>query len=162
MHQNDNSNWPQMDNNIASIVRGLFRTRNFIWDQDHQIVAEFALTWGQFDTLVSLRNAPPPHRLSPTELYDAVQVTSGGLTKILIGLEQKRLVTRVDNPDDGRSRLVEVTSAGCELVEDIINQLIKTNLNLLSKSLTKQEIDQLAQLLNKVLLGLEKTKCITS
>lgn len=155
MQRKKESHWPQLEGSVAKIVRGLFRARNFIWDQDHRIVDEYGLTWGQFDTLVSLRSAPPPFCLSPTELYQAVQVTSGGLTKILNGLERKYLIERLDNPNDGRSRLVQITDEGCALVEGIINHLIETNRSLLGKSLTDKEIDTLARLLDKILSALE-------
>ena len=44
--------------------------------------------------------------LSPTQLYTAEQVTSGGMTKMMHALSDAQLIERIDNPKDGRSRLV--------------------------------------------------------
>ncbi|MBC8555953.1 MAG: MarR family transcriptional regulator [Gammaproteobacteria bacterium] len=155
MSQQSNLEWKQLESDTARIVHGLFRVRNFIWEQDHRIVGEYGLTWGQFTTLVELRKAIPLNRLSPTELYDAVQVTSGGLTKILNGLEQKSLVERVDNPEDGRSLLVQITDNGRTLIEEVVDHLVDINRALLGKSLSNQQIESLAGLLDIALSELE-------
>ena len=150
------SSWPITVTTTAVIVKSLFRCRNFIWDNDHKIVDQFGLTWGQFDTLVALRFAGSPYQLSPTQLYDAVQVSSGGLTKILIGLESKGLVTRTDNPDDQRSRLVRLAPKGRKMVEKIADQLASINGDLIAEAMGPDEREELAKLLGKLPGALEQ------
>ena len=45
-----------------------------------------------------LRSVPSPYELTPTELYDAVLLSSGGMTKVLRRLETRGLVSRGENP----------------------------------------------------------------
>ena len=136
------------------IVRGLFRSRNHIWDNDHRIVASYGVTWSQFVTLIALGSAPE-HTLSPTDLYDAAQVSSGGMSKMLHGLTEAGYVERLDNPKDKRSRLVSLLPAGQELSNAISNELLATNTVLFRGILSEAECEQLAGLLNKLMLGLE-------
>jgi DNA-binding MarR family transcriptional regulator len=152
----DKSGWDVISTTTGRIVRTLFRSRNHIWDNDHRIVERLGLTWAQFDTLVALRRRPPPHRLSPTELYDAVQVTSGGLTKMLDGLEQQGYLIRMDNPSDRRSRFAELTSGGKRLVEKIVDELIRTNGGIFDHALSSDEQQELARLLEKLCAALDR------
>ena len=139
----------------ARIVPVLFRSRNFIWDNDHKLVEAHGVTWSQFLTLTSLRWANPEQTLSPTQLYAAAQVTSGGLTKMLHALEAQGLVERRDNPKDKRSRLVALTAEGARLEATIVTDLIATNQELIGGILTPDESEELARLLRKLSLGLE-------
>lgn len=150
------SNWPVTLSTTGVIVKSLFRCRNFIWENDHKIVDQFGLTWGQFETLVALRFVGSPYQLSPTQLYDAVQVSSGGLTKILIGLEKMGLVDRVDDPDDRRSRFVRLLPKGKDQVETLVDQLAQINGDFFSKAMDPDEGKELARLLGKLVTALEQ------
>lgn len=137
---------------------GLFRSRNYIWDNDHRIVENHGVTWSQFLALSSLKSAGPDRTLSPTELYMAAQVTSGGMTKMMHALSDAELIERVDNPQDGRSRLVRITPKGAKLAEQIVEELIATNKALISGILDTEESEELARLLNKLSAGLQSRK----
>lgn len=158
MSSQEESGWPKNRPAEARIVPGLFRSRNFIWDNDHRIVESHGVTWSQFLAIFSLREAGPDFTLSPTQLYTAAQVTSGGMTKMMHSLTEAGFVTRVDNPDDGRSRLVRLTPKGAELAELIVEELMETNKRLIGGILTSKEAEQLASLLRKLSIGLEKRK----
>ena len=150
--------WPKERPAEARIVPGLFRSRNYIWDNDHRIVESHGVTWSQFLALTSLRSAPPDFVLSPTQLYTDAQVTSGGMTKMLHALTDAGLITRIDNPEDGRSRLVRLTPKGASVAEKIVEALIQTNKALIGGILTKEESARLADLLAKLSHGLQKRK----
>ena len=137
---------------------GLFRSRNFIWDNDHRIVESHGVSWSQFLALAALRSAAPDHTLSPTQLYIAAQVTSGGMTKMMHALSKADLIDRVENPDDGRSRLVRLTPKGARLAEVIVEKLVATNKALIGGILTGEETEELARLLRKLSAGLEQRR----
>ena len=137
---------------------GLFRSRNYIWDNDHRIVESFGVSWSQFLALSSLRGAAPDFTLSPTQLYTGAQVTSGGMTKMLHALKDAGLIERIENPEDGRSRLVRLTPEGAKLAEQIVDKLIETNKALIGGILTGGETEQLATLLAKLSKGLHDRK----
>lgn len=135
---------------------GLFRSRNYIWDNDHRIVESQGVSWSQFLALSALRSAAPDFVLSPTQLYQAAQVTSGGMTKMMHGLTEAGLIERVDNPDDGRSRLVRLTPKGSKLAEAIVEQLVQVNKALIGGILDADEAEELARLLRKLSVGLQQ------
>lgn len=137
---------------------GLFRSRNHIWDNDHRIVESHGVTWSQFLALSSLRSAGPDQKLSPTDLYTAAQVTSGGMTKMMHALHDAKLIERIDNPEDGRSRLVRITPKGAKLAEKIVEELIATNKILIGGILETEEVEELARLLQKLSTGLQSRK----
>ena len=153
-----NGNWPGTPTPTTRIVGGLFRSRNYVWDNDHRIVADYGLTWTQFVTLTALRSTEPDFTLSPTQLYDAAQASSGGITKMVHGLSDAGLVERIPNPEDKRSRLVRLTPKGAQLAEEVVAQLIVTNTELFSGILSQDEREQLADLLGKLSTGLQKKK----
>jgi DNA-binding MarR family transcriptional regulator len=156
------THWPILNTTTMRIIRALYRNRKFIFTHDIELVERSNLTWGQLETLVALRITSMPYQMSPTALYDAVQVTSGGLTKILNGLEQRDLIARIDNPEDRRSRLVCLTSNGKTLVEKIIDRLSDTNNELLVSIFNQDEREQLDQLLGRLLEALEERHCSSS
>jgi DNA-binding MarR family transcriptional regulator len=67
---------------------------------------------GQYDVLAALLRAGPPHELTPTALNRSLLITSGGLTKRLLHLEQRDLIARRLDTGDRRSLLVTLTGAG--------------------------------------------------
>jgi DNA-binding MarR family transcriptional regulator len=151
----DEPNWRDNPPAEARIIPGLFRSRNFIWDNDHRIVERHGISWSQFLALSALRSAHPECVMSPTQLYTAAQVTSGGMTKMLHGLTDTGYVTRTDNPADKRSRLVKLTAEGREICEVIVEELNATNKDLIGGILSQTEAEKLAQLLRKLSTGLQ-------
>lgn len=158
MSETDEPHWRKKPPPEARIVPGLFRSRNVIWDNDHRIVESHGVTWSQFLALSSLRSAEPDRTLSPTQLYTAAQVTSGGMTKMMHALSAAKLIERIDNPADGRSRLVRITPKGADLAERIVEDLIATNKALIGGILNPEEAEELARLLNKLSTGLQSRK----
>lgn len=155
MTKNDGPTWPKERPAEARIVPGLFRSRNYIWDNDHRIVESHGVSWSQFLALSTLRSSEPDFTLSPTQLYTSAQVTSGGMTKMMHGLTKAGLIERIENPKDGRSRLVRLTSKGKALAEEIVDALIQANKALIGGILEPDEAEQLATLLRKLSVGLE-------
>lgn len=161
MTKPDGPTWPKERPAEARIVPGLFRSRNYIWDNDHRIVESHGVSWSQFLALSTLRSSEPDFTLSPTQLYTAAQVTSGGMTKMMHGLTRGGLIERIENPEDGRSRLVRLTTKGKDLAEEIVDALIQANKALIGGILEPHETEQLATLLRKLSVGLEARKSST-
>ncbi|MEZ4332823.1 MAG: MarR family transcriptional regulator [Myxococcota bacterium] len=62
--------------------------------------------------LLALAPASQVERETPTRLAQRLGHTTGGMTKILRRLEERGLVARSTDPDDGRGRRVELTARG--------------------------------------------------
>ena len=102
--------------------------------------------WG-FDVLAALRRAGAPHQLSPGQLMQETMVTSGTMTNRLDRLEELDLITREQDPDDGRGSLVTLTKAGIRAVDSALEDLLDNERKLL-KALTAKDRDTLAELLS--------------
>lgn len=108
---------------------------------------------GEFDVLATLRRAPPPHALSPTELYNATMVTSGAMTGRLDRLENAKLIRRQPDPADRRAVLVVLTAEGFALIDRIIGGHVANGQRILA-GLSAEEQTRLAELLGKLIAGL--------
>jgi len=81
--------------------------------------AAAGLAAGDFDVLAALRRADPG-ALSPGELARAMLVTAGAATKRIDRLAAAGLVTQARAEQDGRRRLVGLTSRGRQLADRLI------------------------------------------
>jgi len=104
--------------------------------------------WG-FDVLAALRRAGAPHQLSPGQLMQETMVTSGTMTNRLDRLEELQLITREQDPDDGRGSLVTLTKSGMRAVDAALESLLENERELLG-SMTAKDRELLADLLSKL------------
>jgi len=105
-------------------------------------------TWG-FDVPAALRRAGAPHQLSPGQLMQETMVTSGTMTNRLDRLEELQLITREQDPDDGRGSLVTLTKSGVRAVDAALEGLLENERELLG-TLTAKDRELLADLLSKL------------
>jgi DNA-binding MarR family transcriptional regulator len=103
----------------------------------------------EFDVLAALRRAGAPYELSPGRLLQVTLVTSGTMTNRIDRLEAKGLVTRVPDPDDGRSVRVVLTDEGRTRVDDALTDLLAHEREILG-ALEPAGRDELAELLRRL------------
>lgn len=108
---------------------------------------------GEFDVLATLRRSGEPYMLSPTRLYEATMISSGGMTDRLDRLERAGLVERHPDLKDRRGKLIALTDAGRRLINETIARHVANEQRLLS-ALTHAEQEMLDALLRKLLAGL--------
>ena len=113
-------------------------------------------TWG-FDVLAALRRAGAPHQLSPGQLMQETMVTSGTMTNRLDRLEELQLITREQDPDDGRGSLVTLTRSGIRAVDAAMEDLLENERQLL-KDLSGKDREQLAALLSTLVTEFDSTE----
>jgi DNA-binding MarR family transcriptional regulator len=126
--------------------------------RDHMdpLFAEAGLQRGEFDVLATLRRSGEPYMLSPTRLYEATMISSGGMTNRLDRLERAGLVERRPDPNDRRGKLIALTDAGIRVVDKTIGRHVANEERLLS-ALTRAEQKKLNALLKKLIAGLPGT-----
>lgn len=117
------------------------------------LLAEEGLQVGEFDVLTPLRRSGPPYRLSPTQLYEAALISSGGMTARLDRMERAGLIERHPDPSDRRGRQIGLTDKGFALIEDLIGRMVAMEEQLIAV-LTPSEQTTLNALLKKLLTGL--------
>jgi DNA-binding MarR family transcriptional regulator len=114
----------------------------------------FGLSREAFDVLATLRRAGDPYRLTPTELYRWLMLSSGAMTNRIDRLEEDGLVERVDDPRDRRGCLVGLTERGRELIDRAMDAHVANETALLGV-LSSSECKALGTILRKLLLSLE-------
>ncbi|CBJ38150.1 putative transcriptional regulator, MarR family (marR) [Ralstonia solanacearum CMR15] len=121
------------------------------------LFAAYGLQPGEFDVLATLRRSGAPYALTPTALYDAAMMSSGGMTNRIDRLQQAGWVERRPNPEDGRGTLVALTKAGFALIDQAVGAHVENQRAVLSV-LTDAEQRQLAKLLSKLIGGPREEK----
>ncbi|WP_374566375.1 MarR family winged helix-turn-helix transcriptional regulator [Nitratireductor sp. ZSWI3] len=111
------SELPELDTEPMAILGRAYRLSNLVRPGIEATFAGFGLDRGEFDVISTLRRSGPPYRLTPTELYRSLMISSGGLTHRLGRLEKAGLIERLPSPSDGRSMIVGLTTAGRERAE---------------------------------------------
>jgi DNA-binding MarR family transcriptional regulator len=101
---------------LVGIVAQLFQTRT------GRLLADADLTYSHFTMLNHLARQPDQTQ-SIGELADAVEINQPGVTKAVKRLATMELVTTAADPDDSRRRLVTLTRAGGDALEQAFLQL---------------------------------------
>jgi DNA-binding MarR family transcriptional regulator len=118
------------------------------------VYRRFGLSEGEFDILAALRRAGPPYERAPGELARFTMVTTSAITKRIDRLEGIGLVTRSPGPEDGRRRVVALTTAGKDLFDQAFTEHMRNEHRLLEE-LTPDEVARLEALLTAWLSRLE-------
>lgn len=110
---------------------------------------------GDLHVLLALRRSGPGYALRPTDLFRALLVTSGAITKRIDRLVQQSLVERVADPDDRRSELVRLTRRGAAVADGAISRINK-NLSAIVKAsgLTAEELSTVDAGLRRLIAGM--------
>jgi DNA-binding MarR family transcriptional regulator len=100
------------------IILPMILIDKFILDKTDVSLSHFGLLRSDSDVLVTLffNNKV----LSPTELYEAMLFSSGGMTKVLKRLEEKELISRIPSSIDKRSLLVQLEVKGEVLIKQAL------------------------------------------
>ncbi|WP_016956633.1 MarR family winged helix-turn-helix transcriptional regulator [Catenovulum agarivorans] len=141
--------WPEITGTLNPTVLKMHRIHEHIQQGVSDLLKSYHLQIADFGVLSALRRSGQPYTLTPTELYQTMMFSSGGLTKVVNRVESLGLVIRVENPDDKRSKMVQLTEQGKQLVEEIMPKIHAIEKKPLK--LTSSEVSQLELLLDKML-----------
>lgn len=114
------------------------------------LLVKHGLSMAEFDVLATLRNARAPHEMTPKEIQDEMVITSGGLTKLMLQLESRDLVKRLQFETDLRIKPVRLTSKGKKVIEKSMAEMVAATGSWIRASLDAGEIKQLTALLGKI------------
>lgn len=117
-----------------------------------EISKTVGLQTGELYVLLALRRSGKPYELRPTDLFRALLVTSGAMTKRVARLQEGGFVLRVSANDDGRSELVRLTAKGLATADRGITEIARVVESVIEASgLTKAELATLDKCLRKLL-----------
>lgn len=145
------TNWPEYWDKIVPEVLMFFHIEDELEKSVIEAAQQCGIQRGDFNVMFRLRAGGRDCALTPTELYTSLGLTSGGLTKILHRLAEKELIVRLENPDDRRSSLVQLTAQGEELLCKAMDGVIEYDQRFFS--VLDEEEREILQKLFKKLLG---------
>ena len=120
-------------------------------DGEDLILKEFNINQSELDVLFSLYyEGGDDFTMSPTQLYDLMVFSSGGMTKLLKKLENKKFIIRIENKLDKRSNLVQITQLGIEITLKALKDILSFEDEYFSK-LNKNEQTIFKKLIYKML-----------
>ena len=109
------SQLPGRDLSSVPPLARLGRLASLMDEFQKRVLAPHGLTPSEYSILGALRRAGRPRQLRPSDLYQTVACTPGGLTKMIDRLVRRGLVQRIENVDDRRSAYIRLTAQGAEL-----------------------------------------------
>src|SRR3954454_4980326 len=118
---------------------------------EQQLRTAANLTYVQFKVLARLGLDSPTGSLRMTELADEVVYSRSGLTYQAGEMEKAGWVERGPSPDDDRGVTLRITDAGREQLAQALPGHVEVLRELLFATLTDQDVDALAALLEPVL-----------
>jgi DNA-binding MarR family transcriptional regulator len=137
---------PDLDVSPQGVIGRLHRLANHLTEQLRTVYRRYGLGEGEFDVLATLRRAGEPFERAPGQLAAFTMVTTGAMTKRIDRLERDGLVTRRPDTNDGRGRVVALTEAGKELIDQAFTEHMRNERRLLDH-LTPEDAAQLESLL---------------
>jgi len=90
-----------------------------------QCQSRFGLRLSDIRVLLALRRGGRPFAKRPTDLFKALLVTSGAMTKQVDRLQKMRFVERIPDPAFGGGSLIMLTRKGLALVDEVATVLAK-------------------------------------
>lgn len=146
---------PDLDASPMAVMGRIARLAKHFERSIQATVSEFGLNPGEFDVLATLRRSGKPYQLSPTDLFNAMMVSSGTMTHRIDRLEQADLVKRIPDPGDRRGTLIQLTHKGFNVIEKATEAHVANGHRLLN-TLKKKEREVLAELLHQLLMSFEE------
>jgi len=145
---------PGLDVSPVAIFGRITRIERYQAAAAREVWRRHRLDSGEYDVLAALSRSGPDHRLTPTELYRSVLVSSATMTERLDRLERRGFITRRPAGRDRRSVLIELTPAGRAVFDQAHPDLLATEATLLD-GLSRQDHTALSRLLAKLAANLE-------
>jgi DNA-binding MarR family transcriptional regulator len=143
---------PDLDLAVACTLLRLERVNQLHEMRVQEISKTVGLHTGELHVLLALRRSGKPYELRPTDLYRALLVTSGAMTKRVARLQEGGFILRVSANDDGRSELVRLTAKGLATADRGIAEIAKVvEIVTEASGLTSAEIAGLDRALRKLL-----------
>lgn len=143
---------PQVYKDTLELSIPFFVLHKFLFEMgDKTLKEKYDLTQSELDVLGSLYYAGGEnYSLTPTKLYEIMLFSSGGMTKVLKKLESKKYITRKENLEDKRAKLVCLSTLGKEITTKALKEVIEDEDKYFSK-LDNNERDEFKRLLYKIL-----------
>lgn len=144
---------PDLDTSGMGVVLRVMHLAGLFSERLKETLAPLDLAPWEFEVLSALRRTGRRRGLTPTELCESAQLTSGAMTHRLDRLEERGLVKRRPSREDRRSMSIFLTSRGLDLVDEVIGARMDDAADCVA-GLSRSEQRELARLLRALSLGI--------
>jgi len=131
---------PDLNTKPMALIARLQQTTKAMNSQLCTNFEHYKLTDAGFDVLATLLRAGAPYSLSPSELLEQMDITSGTMTTRIDKLEKKDLVKRKTKKNDKRSVNVALTKRGLKLINEVIVEHVKTQEKIVSVFAEEEQV----------------------
>ncbi len=141
---------PSLDLDTEGIVERIHFIERYVERARRETLDDFELTLGEYKLAMHLRYGGPPYRGKPGKLAKRLGLSTGAMTNRLDNMERRGLIRRLDDPDDRRGVIVELTDAGRELWDRAVDAQAEKE-SIIASALDERERRQLNDLLRRLM-----------
>jgi DNA-binding MarR family transcriptional regulator len=144
------------DESVQRVITAVHRVSRRLNQWYDQQLTDLEVSSGEWAVLSALArdDASGASGLTPSQLADAGHVAPSSMTHRLDRLESRHLVTREIDPSNRTRILVRLTDAGWQLYVSAIRESSVVEADLMA-GLSQRQVEELADLLEKLLAGLD-------
>lgn len=133
------------DNTLGSLIwLRLVKFTNQSNQMSNDFLKRFNLTTAQFDVLMQIRTYQP---LTQMELAERVTVTQGGISRMLVRLENEGYIER---KCDWKTKTISLTEKGERILNQAMPEQLEFQSSFFDEVLTEEEQKTLYKLMTKV------------
>lgn len=145
---------PTLDLETEGIVERIWRLSRHLDQSTRETLDAYDLSFGEWRLMGHLRYAGPPYRGKPGKLAKRLGLSSGAMTNRLDNMERRGLLRRLDDPEDRRGVIVELTEEGQKLWEESVSVQAQKE-SIVASALDDDERRRLNDLLRRLMRAFE-------
>jgi DNA-binding MarR family transcriptional regulator len=141
---------PVLDLETEGIVERIYKLERHIDATMRETLDAFELSYGEYKLAMHLRYGGPPYRGKPGKLAKWLGLSTGAMTNRLDNMERRGLIRRLDDPDDRRGVIVELTDEGKEPWDRVVEAQAEKE-SIVALALDERERRKLNELLRRLM-----------
>ncbi len=146
---------PDLDLETEGIVERIYKLERHIHATMRETLDSFELSYGEYKLVMHLRYGGPPYRGKPGKLAKWLGLSTGAMTNRLDNMERRGLIRRLDDPDDRRGVIIELTADGKHLWDRAVGVQAEKE-SIVANALDAEERRQLNDLLRRLMNAFER------
>jgi DNA-binding MarR family transcriptional regulator len=146
--------FPGADTTALKTITRLARLNVLLTTFQQEALEPVGLVMSDFTVMAALRRYGPPYEAKPSDLYNVLERSSGGMTKMIKRLEELGFVTRTPDPTDGRSSIVRLTRKGLRVHAEAFAAFQAAASDLMS-DIPRKRLDEVDQSLQSLIAAFE-------
>jgi DNA-binding MarR family transcriptional regulator len=151
--------YPDLEVIGLGITGRIMRLAHYLEVGREEQLAEFGLTFPDFDVLATMRRRGGSEAMKVGTLQRWILLSSGGTTKRLDRLESRGLIERLRDPNDRRGVLIRLTPQGIALIDEAIPAITRFENDLVSSAISSdQQRSVVADGLRRLLIDQETSR----